>query len=91
MRTRKGETMPTYRVHEVQEEIAIRKWLYIVEADSEDEAIEKAMDGQAQSTEHGTMREPEYVTWGWSARPESVEDETAWDEALADLEARRLM
>jgi hypothetical protein len=84
--------MPTYRVYEVQEEIAIRKWLYVVEADSEDDAIELAMNGLAQSTEHGTIREPEYAAWGWSARPvDSVEDHTAWDEALADLEARRLM
>jgi hypothetical protein len=84
--------MSTYRVYEVQEEIAIRKWLYIVDADSEDDAIDIAMNGQAQSIEHGTIREPEYAAWGWSARPvESAEDLSAWDEALADLEARRLM
>lgn len=84
--------MPRYRVYEVQEEIAIRKWLYVIDADSEDDAIEIAMNGQAPSTEHGTLSEPEYATWGWSARPvDSVEDHAAWDEALADLEVRRLM
>ncbi len=84
--------MPTYRVYEVQEETTIRKWLYVIDADSEDDAIEIAMNCQAQSTEQGTKREPEYLTWGWSARPDAaVEDDTAWDEALADLEARRLM
>jgi hypothetical protein len=84
--------MPTYRVYEVQEEIAIRKWLYVIEADSEDDAIEIAMNGQADSIEHGTIREPEYATWGWSARPaDAADDDTAWDESLADLEARRLV
>ena len=83
--------MPTFRVYEVQEEIVIRKWLYEIEADSEDDAIEKAMNGEAQASERGTMREPEYVTWGWSARPIATADEMAWDEALADLEARRLI
>jgi len=84
--------MPRYRVYEVQEEIAIRKWLYVIDADSEDDAIEIAMNGQSDSIEHGTIREPEYAAWGWSARPvDTAEDDTAWNEALADLETRRLV
>jgi len=83
--------MPKFSVYEVQEEVVIHKWLYEVEAESEDDAIEKAMNGEAQAAEHGTMREPEYVTWGWSARPISAADKMAWDEALADLETRRLI
>jgi hypothetical protein len=83
--------MPRFNVYEVQEEVVIRKWLYEVEADSEDDAIEKAKNGEAQAAEHGTMREPEYVTWGWSTRPIAAADEMAWEESLADLEAQRLI
>jgi hypothetical protein len=82
--------MPTYRVYQVQEQIEIHKWLYEVEADSDDEAVEKAMNGEAKQVEQGTIGEPEYACWGWSARPVNVvEDDTAWDEAIADLEANR--
>jgi hypothetical protein len=82
--------MPTYKVYEVQEEVLTRKLLYEVDANSEDDAIEKAMNGQVEPIVQSTMGEPEYVTWGWSARPVDSADESAWDEALADLEARRL-
>jgi hypothetical protein len=83
--------MPKYRVFQVQEEVVLRKSHYVVDADDEDAAIEIAMNGAAQSTEHGTIREPEYATWGWSARPvDTGEDDDAWKEALTDLETRKL-
>lgn len=88
----KVEAMPTYRIYEVQEESIIRKLQYFVEAESEDEAVEKAMNGEAGPIEHETIDGPGYVTWGWSARStDTVEDDTAWEEAIADLEERRLL
>ena len=84
--------MPAYRVHEVQEEVVIRKWHYIIEADSEDDAVEKAMSGEVDPVEQGTMGDADYAVSGWSVRPADVpEDETAWSDAAMDLEARRLM
>jgi hypothetical protein len=89
---RKGQTMPMYRVFEVQEEIVVRKWRFDVKADSEDEAVEKAMNGECNPIDCGSAGEPEYVTWGWSSRPTDVPtDDSVWDEALADLEARRMV
>ncbi len=82
--------MPKYRVYRVQEFIAVHKWLYVAEADSEEEAIEKATNDAAELVEQGTICQPEYAVWGWSARPVKPRDDDAgWNEAIATLEANR--
>lgn len=81
--------MPTYKVYEVQEEVVIRKRLYEVEADCEVDAIEKAMNREAEAIEHDVISEPEFVTQGFAARTIADADEMAWQEALTDLADRR--
>ena len=81
--------MPTYKIYEVQEEVVIRKWLYEIEAEDEDAAIEKAMNREVEGTEHGVISEPEYVTQGFAARPIANVDEMAWEAALENLANRR--
>lgn len=82
--------MPTYNVYQVQEEVVVHKSLFVVEAESVDDAIEMAMSGEVELTEKSTADEPGYVTWGWSARPADAPDDVAWEEAKSDLEERRL-
>lgn len=81
--------MPMYRVYEVQEEVSTRKWTYVIEAESEDDAIEKAMNGEADPVEQGSIGEPDYAVSGWSVRADDASDDSAWDEAVTDLETRK--
>jgi hypothetical protein len=81
--------MAIYRVYQVQEQIEIHKWLFEVEADDDDEAIEKAMNGEAKQIEQGKIGEPEYACWGWSARPVGATGDVAWSDAITNLETNR--
>lgn len=81
--------MPIYKVFEVEEEVVIRKWLYEIEAEDEDAAIEKVMNREVEGIEHGVISEPEYVTQGFAARPIADADDMAWEEALQNLADRR--
>jgi len=82
--------MPKFTVYQIEEEVVVRRLLFIVEADDDDLAIEKAMNGEVEPVDDGAISEPGYTMWGWSARPADAPDDTAWDEAKSDLEARRL-
>jgi len=82
--------MPKYQVYQMQEEVVVRKQLFVVEADDDDEAIEKVMSGEVGPIDDGAVSEPGYTMWGWSARPANAPDDKAWDDAKSDLEARRL-
>jgi len=83
--------MPQFRVYQVKEEVVVHKSLFVIEADDEDDAIEKAMNGDAEPIEQSTADDAGYMTWGWSSRPADASDESAWDEAIKDLEERRLV
>ena len=88
--TAKGKAMPTYRIYEIQEEVTTRKLLHMVEADSEDDAIELAMNGETVPEEQELIGAPHYVISGWSVKPDNAaNEERAWKEALTDLETRR--
>ncbi len=83
--------MPKFHVYQVQEEVIVHKSLFVVEADCEDDAIEMAMNGEVQPTEQGTIGEPLYEAIGWSSRPAESPNESAWNEAVEDMEERRLV
>jgi hypothetical protein len=83
--------MPQFRVYQVQEEVIVHKMIFVINADDEDDAIEKAMNGEFEPTEQSTADDAGYMTWGWSSRLADAPDEGAWDEAIKDLEERRLV
>lgn len=83
--------MPKVNVYQVQEEVIVHKSLFVVEADDEDDAIEMVMNGEVEPTEKGTIGEPVYATIGWSSRPADSPNESAWGEAVKDMEERRLV
>jgi hypothetical protein len=82
--------MPKFNVYQVQEEVIVHKSLFVVDADCEDDAIEKAMNGEVEPTDQGTVGEPVYAAIGWSSRTADSPEESAWGEAVIDMEERRL-
>ena len=48
------------------------------------------LNDEAELVEQGTICEPGYAVWGWSARPVKPRDDDAgWNEAITTLEANR--
>jgi hypothetical protein len=83
--------MPRFNVYQVQEEVVVHKSLFLVEAEDEDDAIEKTMNREVEPVEQGTIGEPVYAAIGWSSRSVDSPDESAWGEAVEDMEERRLV
>ena len=82
--------MPKFKVYVLQDEVTIRKYVFEVEAEDQEDAIDVAMNADVEPIETGTFKEAEYAAWGWSGRPVGAdEDEAAWKEAFADLERKR--
>ena len=77
----------TYRVYQVQEVCEFYHYTYDVEADSEQEAIDKAQACDGFDNVEPALRfrgEPDYRGSGWSARPAQctqAEADAAWEEA----------
>jgi hypothetical protein len=82
--------MPKFNVYQVQEEVIVHKTLFVVEADTGDDAIEVVMNGEVEPTEQGTIGKPVYAGIGWSSRRADSPEESAWNEAVADMDERRL-
>lgn len=83
--------MPKFTVYQVQEEVIVHKSLFVIEAETEDDAIEVVMNGEVEPVEQGTVGEPVYAAIGWTSRPAESPDESGWVEAVEDMEERRLI
>jgi hypothetical protein len=73
----------TYRVFQVQEVCEFYHYTYDVQADSEDEAIDKALNVEAEPILR-FRGEPDYRGSGWSVRPAEctqADVDAAWEEA----------
>lgn len=84
--------MQEYQVFEAQEEIRCRKWLHVVEADSEQEAIEKVRseDWTSDPIDCGELGEPDYGDSGFVARSNPADEDSVWEMAVTDLATRKM-
>jgi hypothetical protein len=86
------KTMPTYRVFEAQEEIRCRKWLHVVDADNEQQAIEKVIseDWTSDPIDCGELGEPDYSDSGFVASDNPADRDHFWEQAVSDLATRKM-
>lgn len=70
--------MGTYKIHEVQDCSRWRKWLWTVEAETEEEAIEMVANGDGgEPADYGEYGDEDFGNSGFSA--------AGWSEAADDL------
>ena len=81
--------MPTFRVYEVQNEVIARKWMYEVEAPSEDAAMSLIRDGEIDPVDCGTMGESFYAESGFAVQPHDADIDAGWEIAVQQLESAK--
>ncbi len=84
--------MATFRVFEAQEEIRCRKWLHFIDADNEQQAIEKVIseDWTSDPVDCGELGEPDYCDSGFVARSNPADEDGVWGKAVTDMATRKM-
>lgn len=77
--------MPAFRVYEVQNEVIARKWMYEVEALSEDDAMNLIREGDIEPIDCGTLGEPFYAESGFVVQTQDADRDIGWENAAAKL------
>ncbi len=81
--------MAKFKVYEVQEETILRQWMYEVEAEDAEEALQLVHDGDGGDViDCGETGDGDYGESGWAVgAPDADENEDCFAEAQDDMTA----